>query len=112
MFRPASQQEPKAITLKNGSQEADVLVAGIMLSLKSLMKENPIALYELVMKCRNPNHQMFGNTKDVCEELALVERNSVHDSIRNVVLSAVEGDGLSMKLGSPVAAAPSQPPRP
>jgi len=77
-----------------------------MLSLTNLMRENPIAFYELVMKCRNPEHELFGNTGEVLSPLNLIQPNGhVHDGIRNIVLSATEGEELDMTLGSPVSTA-------
>ena len=89
----------EVIKLKNGSEEAKGLVTITMLSLESLLKENPIAFYEFTMKCRDRQHTLFGNTEEVLRDLALLEqRGSVHESIRNIVLSAVEGEGLDMKV--------------
>ena len=94
----------QVVTLKNGAQEPLPLVTATMMSISTLMQENPIAFYELVMKCRDRNHRFFGNSGDVLQRLSLVETGgSVHTSIRNVVLSAAEGDGLDMCLGSPIA---------
>ncbi|MBD3330043.1 hypothetical protein GF354_00765 [Candidatus Peregrinibacteria bacterium] len=95
----------EAARLKNGSEEFKPLVQMTMASLSKLAETNPIAFYELVMKCREQGHELFGNTGEVLQSLALIqdERGTVHDSIRNVVLSAVEGDGLDMTLRSPFA---------
>ena len=93
----------EAVTLKNGAQELDIQVRAVMVSLEDLLGKNPIAFYELVMKCRDWNHQFFGNTGRELRDLALVQSDgNVHDSIRNVVLSAVVGDDLEMTLGSPI----------
>lgn len=35
------------------------IVKVVMLVLDSLMHDNPIAFYELVMKCRDENHVLF-----------------------------------------------------
>ena len=89
---------------KNGSKVAQPLVITTMMNLEALMESNPMAFYELVEKCKNSEHKMFGNTKDVVAELALIDSSgSVHSSTKDVVLSAVEGEGLSMSLSSPVA---------
>ncbi|OGT46803.1 MAG: hypothetical protein A3E83_03890 [Gammaproteobacteria bacterium RIFCSPHIGHO2_12_FULL_41_20] len=115
MFRqtPKTQELP-LIKLKNGSTELDGVVFTVMDNLKSLFHSNPILFYEFVMKCRDSNHTMFGKSNDALKLLGLIEgNNSVHDSVRNIVLSAVEGEGLGMRLGSPVCAdAPSQSLRP
>jgi len=93
----------KLIKLKNGIEEAESLITIVMMSLQKLFNENPMAVYELVMKCRDNNHQYFGNMVEELKTLALVQSDgSVHNSIRNIVLSAVKGEGLKMVLGSPI----------
>jgi hypothetical protein len=97
----------KLVQLKNGSEELDTLVTVTMVSLESLLQSAPIVFYELVVLCRDSNHQLFGNAGERLEELGLVTLDGtgqaqVHGSIRNVVLSAVTGDGLEMSLGSPI----------
>jgi hypothetical protein len=95
----------KTITLKNGTQEPYSLVAIVTISLKMLIMEDPICFYELVMKCRDHNHEFFGNTSLRLGQLGLTDdAGNVSRQIRNIVLSSVEGDGLDMRLGSPIAA--------
>jgi enolase len=102
------------VKLKNGAEEAEPLVKVVMLSLSSLFEADRMdyafAFYELVMKARDPKHEIFSNVhKNVLKDLALVQSNGrMHDSIRNIVLSAVEGEGLAMKLVSPFAAQEKQ----
>ncbi len=93
----------QTVTLINGAEEARVLVNATMRSLTGLMEWNPIAFYELVMKCRDSNHIFFGNVADVLKRLRLVEASgSIHNSVRNIVLSATKGERLDMTLDSPV----------
>jgi|688.fasta_scaffold817402_3 hypothetical protein len=92
----------QTVTLKNGAEEALPLVTVTMMSLRTLMEQNPIVFYELVTKCRDSNHRFFGNTGDSLKQLGLVQAGEhIHDSVRNIVLSAVKGDGFDMSLGSP-----------
>lgn len=95
----------EAARLKNGSEEPELIVQVTMDSVSRLMETDPIAFYELVMKCRRQDHELFGNTGEVLQSLALIQdaQGTVSDSIRNVVLSAVEGNGLNMTLVSPFA---------
>lgn len=93
----------KLIVLKNGKQELSALVAVTMMRLQSLIDDNPILFYELVSVCRNREHQFFGSSGEALRAMNLLETNSLpHESLRNVVLSAVVGDGLEMKLTLPV----------
>ena len=94
------------LKLKNSSEEAEPLVRVTMMSLRSLAESDPIVFYELVELCRDPKHELFGNAGDALKRLSLVQGdgNSVHQSIRNVVLSAAVGEGLALELANPVAA--------
>lgn len=97
----------EVVTLKNGAQEALPLVTVTMISLRTLMAEKPIVMYELAMLCRDRNRQLFGRSGDDLVALSLAGKTNdgwhVHDSIRNIVLSAIEGDGLNITLGNPVS---------
>jgi hypothetical protein len=91
----------ETVKLKNGTEEGKVAVSAIMLSIKLL---RPIDVYELVMKCRDRKHQIWEPSKKPLQDLTLVAADgSIHETIRNIVLSAVEGDGFDMTIGSPVA---------
>lgn len=92
----------QTITLKNGSVEFQPLVKITMLSLEKLMLDKPILFYELVMKARDSKHVFFGNSADDLKSLNLIHNDeTLHESIRNIIVSATEGDGLDMKLVSP-----------
>lgn len=98
----------ETVLLKNGSTEAKTLVIVILTSISSLMKSNPMAFYDLVMKCRDSSYKFFGNNIDILLKLSLVQSSSetgrsghIHSSIKNIVLSAVEGEGLELNIVSP-----------
>ena len=93
----------EAVILKNGAEEIKSFVVMAMAILNRLAQERPLALCDLVMKCRDRNYQFFGDNEGYLKSLELVEGNgTVHGSIRNIVLSAAEGDGLDMHIRSPV----------
>ena len=92
----------KVLVLKNGAEEPEELVIATWESLANLHESDPTAFYELVMKCRDENHRFCGNAAQPLRELRLLQEDgAIHDSIRNIVLSATEGNGLGMKLVSP-----------
>jgi hypothetical protein len=97
-------ENPKTVWLKNSTQEAEGLVKVVMLQLRKLFEGNPIIFYELVTKCRDSSHEFFGETGKELMYMQLVQHdgNSIHSSIRNVVLSAVTGEELEMRLGNPL----------
>lgn len=98
----------ETVILKNGDEVPNVLVATTMLSLRSLLDDNPIAFYELVMSCRDRDHPLWGNTPVVLSACSLIQtsdstgRATIHDAVRSIVLSAANGGGLDMSLGEPV----------
>jgi hypothetical protein len=98
----------ETVNLKNGSAEAKPLVAVTMLSLNSLFDKGmngALAFYELVQKCNNPDHEIWGEAQStLLMGLGLLDVNGdVHSLIKNVVLSAAQGEGLGLSLGSPYA---------
>jgi hypothetical protein len=81
------------------------MVAIIMLSLEQLFRENPITAYELTTLARDPSHVLWGNAVHDLTSLGLLQDDgSLHGAVRDVILAAVEGDGLAMHLISPVRA--------
>lgn len=94
------------LKLKNGAEEAAPLVRITMMSLNQLMQGLPGAVdaYELVEKCKDQAHVMFGDSEQHLIDVGLMEGpNRIHDSIRNVVLSAAVGEGLQLHFENPVA---------
>jgi hypothetical protein len=95
----------KIATLKNGAEEALPLVAVTQLIINRMTESFPgvINLYELVQKCRDSNHRLFGNSEEDLKREGLIEPSGrIHDSTRNIILSMASGDGLDMTFGDPV----------
>lgn len=82
-----------------------------MAVLGSLMREGKCVLvYELTMLCRDAAHKLWGDTRQELWSLKLIAIDidgtpTVHESTRNIVLSAMTGDEADMSLGSPIAGA-------
>ena len=96
----------ETVTLKNGAELLKSQVAVIMSSLRDLEGERPMAFYELLKKCHDQEHQPFGTTGEVLRNYEFIESDGIlHSAVRDIVLSAVEGEGFDAKLGSPVATA-------
>ena len=99
-------------TLNNGTTEVESLVSVVMMSLRKLFDEKPMVLFDLVSKCRDSSYKWFGDAEQICRDLKLVEPENpynsesggtIHQSIKNIVLSAAEGEGMDMTLVSPYA---------
>jgi hypothetical protein len=93
----------KSVRLKSGYEEAQSLVVSTIFQLELLITEDSIAFYEAVMIARNPEQVCFGDRANRLKELAILTRDGrMHDSVRNIIVSAVSGEGLEMRLGNPV----------
>jgi hypothetical protein len=73
-----------------------------MLTLQALLDEQPIAFYELVARCRRPDHTLREGSATVLEHSGLLDRGTVPDAVREIVLAAVDGDALALRLTLPV----------
>lgn len=97
------------LRLRNGSQEAEPLVITTGLTLRSLIATQPTVFYEAVMLARDPGHSLWGDTSQPLRKMGLIDATGrMHESVRNVVQSSVEGDGIGMRLVNPVEPAPDE----
>lgn len=94
------------LPLRNGATEPEPLVHATMLSLRTLFDERPIHFYELAQIARHPQHSVCSPRIDAdLRALGLLGSDGggarMHESIRNIMLSAVDGEGLDMQLRDP-----------
>lgn len=96
----------ESVKLKNGAEEAEPLVRIVMMSLQKMQEDvaGITLFYDLVMRCRNPQSEMWDSQLAKLKEWALLEQDGQpHDSIQNIVESAVVGEELQMQLQNPIA---------
>ena len=93
------------VKLKNGSKVPLFMASIIKGKLDDLFEENLICFYDLVMKCRNPEHKINEKISERLEQLALMCGGEVNEMTRNIVLSAVGDEGFT--LSSPLGEGPS-----
>lgn len=94
----------KTVTLKhNNIEEAEVAVTSIMISLKQLLTDSYLAFYDLVMLARDDNTSIWIPSAIILKKFGLLDESlQMHDTIRNVILSAVEGENTEMILVNPI----------
>lgn len=93
----------KAVKLNNGTEEYDMLVKATMLQLKALCSNEPVAFYEFVERCRDDQHQFFGDCEKRIQKFNLMQSLGViHKSIKNITLAATKGEGLELVLIDPI----------
>ncbi len=92
------------VTLRNGKEVPEPMIATTMLALCTLAESDFIAFYELVAVCRDKEHVIFGDCAAKIAGFGLMESagGEVHDAIRDVVLAAVTGEDFGLSLQSPL----------
>lgn len=93
--------------LKNGGEAPASAVWTTMISLKDMMTGGGIpsilAVVDLAEYCRN-GKEITGRSRDLLVQRGLMKDDGrVHDIVRDVILSAGQGEGLTFSLGSPYA---------
>ena len=96
----------KTLTLRNGSKEAAVLVTNTMFALSEIMNVDTVgitALLDLYQLCLGTaGYQLLDPQRQLLDRYLLLDTSGIpKDSIRNIVLSAVQGEGLEMELVNP-----------
>lgn len=93
--------------LKNGSEEPAPLVAVTVLSLKKLFESDDmtdmLALYDLARGAKDRSYDMSFTSKRLRDLGLLDHAGRMHDSIRNIAVSALTVEGDTVKLASPRA---------
>ncbi len=99
------------VKLRNGSSEVTALVVAATLSLRRLAVggiPGLTQLYDLREMCRDRSYgvKVSSTNWEDLKQLSLVagekDDPQIHDSLRNIVLSSIGGEGLDMRLVDPV----------
>lgn len=92
----------KEIVLKNGTRELEPAVKVIMFAIRELLKRQPLVFYDLAMRCRDRNYKMWDASESDLKNLSLLQFDGQPPgTTRNIILSAVEGDGADMHIVNP-----------
>jgi len=90
------------VKLKNGTMEAKIEIAAVLLILEGILDDRPFAFYDLVKHCRDATYRIWGPNELYLRQKKLIAPDgTIHSTIKNVVLSAVSGNGFHMALGNP-----------
>ena len=96
------------VTLANGVEMPVVLVTTTLLALRALVADgHGLAVYEARELARNRAHHPFGNAGDVLVSRGLAQRRTdgsyeLESAVRDIVLCAVQGEGLDTRIENPV----------
>ncbi|MBJ7450412.1 MAG: hypothetical protein JHC93_08655 [Parachlamydiales bacterium] len=94
------------VILKDGSVVSEKQLITTTKTLYKAQEESFVAIYDLVEKCKNPNHQLtitpFCNSKKILTRLGLIDgEERVFDIVKNAVKNCTEGKGIDIKLKNP-----------
>lgn len=99
----------ETVTLRNGCELPRELVSAVMVSLRTLLDEAPIAFHGLVMNCRDHATPLFGDEPVILKNLGLINDVTptgyplIHYGVRNIVLSSIAGEGFDATIEGPFA---------
>jgi hypothetical protein len=99
--------ESPVVTLKSGHRVSSFLVKQVMSKVKEMqedMKNGAILLNDLVMRCRDENHEFFIGCQWKLAELGFLDTNdNVIPSMREIILSSAAEHGNGFSFHSPIA---------
>lgn len=95
-------KELEEVVLRNGERLPEVLVRAVWMNIKLLVDTEPMAFLYLIEKAKDPDYELSSNTIEKLKRLGFLESGVMHQSVRAIVLSTVEGEGLDTKLVYPV----------
>ncbi|MCB7127916.1 MAG: hypothetical protein J3T61_00055 [Candidatus Brocadiales bacterium] len=93
----------KTVKLRNGSEEASSLVKIVNTAINNWQGlDLALKFYDIVTMCRDSSYTPFTPTLEEFKRLSLVGPDgSIHSSIKNIILSMAEGDGLNLSIVDP-----------
>lgn len=95
------------VVLRNGVLELSTIVGSRMILLNQLSYEEPVAFYELVETCFDPNYKSYESSAQFLQQWNfLTEHGTVPDSLKNIILSAIKTTGVAIQLGDPILTLP------
>jgi hypothetical protein len=99
-------EESPIVTLKNGTQYARRTMNTVMHHIRQMQTEIPngaLLLNDLVTKCRDADYEYYPGCQWKLSELDLLDSDGqVKPSVRDIVLSAVIGEGMDIGFASPI----------
>lgn len=94
------------ITLRTGKTVPKSLFLVISTSFELLFTSNVIMAYELVMLCRDANHELWDDTGNELRNMGFLKIGGtsyrVQEEIQDIVLASTDGDGGDLHLVNPL----------
>lgn len=95
------------VTLRNGSQVVLSLATVVMYHLHRLYDANPVAFNELVFCAQEPGRKIqFPQVEPIIASTGLMKEGSINRNVRDVIVSAVEGESIFLEFVNPIVPSP------
>ncbi len=92
------------IELNNGGKTDIWTLLNTDFRVKAVQRHNPLAIVELIQKCRNANSQFNKTSPRILRKYQLIDENHrPHEHIKDIMISMATGDGDDMVIGNPAA---------
>lgn len=96
----------QTLRLRTGIDGSELVVITVTITLKNLWDKGlfgQLAVCDLAMRCKDSSYPISKEIEEKLKNLSLIQVDGkVHKSIQDVVLASVEGEGLDMRLVSPL----------
>lgn len=91
------------VTLLNGERETLLHVTETVSALKYLFMNDLMTAYELADLARGSGRQLSSEAEDMLRAFGLIQEDgTLYSYVRNIVRSAIVGEGFDMELINPV----------
>lgn len=93
----------KTVKLRNGAEEASSLVNIVIMHINTWQgMDFALKFYDIVTMCRDSSYTPSAPTLEEFKKLSFVSPDgSIHDPIKNIILSMAEGEGLDLTTVDP-----------
>lgn len=96
--------KPQMVTLKDGTVAAEALVNTTITLLRRYFEDTPGVFLELVDKVRDPRIKLSDETLLKLQKSYMAKWDgSIPEASAEIIRNAVEGEGLRMRIVSPIA---------
>lgn len=100
-------EETPVVVLKTGNKASRFLVKEVMAMIKQIQEDTQngaILLNDLVMKCQDEEHRFFDGCQWKLSTLGFLDTDGlVKPSMKEIILSALVGEGNELGFISPIA---------
>lgn len=93
------------VRLANGAEVPADVATDLWANLQTVWRQHPVSMLELLAAYGDPDHHLLPLARIVLQQYGLLDpTGGVLPAVRDLLASALVGEGLDQQLGSPWAA--------